>query len=440
MHTNKKPNPPFPEGYSFYRPDTARSDFGYAEPAAGFFLPSKLVANLLADFDQRIAEEEDAAEQKRLTEKDDASRGLKTARVLPDRPTNLKALSQDQLIEAMESAERVNPDPRNQHLVCSSESVVLLVNKIKSFSIDKDLRKRDEDIVSRLLTAGPYRTLAVPRTDLNDKGALDTLASLRVPHPHFSEVIDFIGQHLVLASRSAKTMGLPPILLNGEPGVGKTHFAFELARLLGVSSRRVALDTPVTAATLMGSDRRWANSQYGLLFELVCLGKYANPIIVLDEIDKADVRRDWNPIAPLHSLLEPSTAAKIRDLSVDFEFDASMVTWIATSNDSRLLSPAIRSRFAEFTIHRPDAAGAIESATNIVARTFNGLGIEGVSAPDRSLAVALAHLTPREITHVLKQTVANAILKGKSTITPQDLPVSLRKELANKAPGNSWLH
>ena len=440
MQSNKKPNLPFPEGYSFYRPDTASSHFGYAQAAAGLFLPSKLVANLLAEFDQQIAEEDDAAEQKRLTGKVHASKGLETSRVFPQPPTNSKVPSQDQLIDAMVSAERVNPDPRNQHLVYSSESVVLLLNKIKSLSIDKDLRKRDEEIAGRLLTAGAYRTLSGLKTDLDDKGAQDTLATLRVSHPHFSEVIDFIGQHLVLASRSAKTLGLPPILLSGEPGVGKTHFAIELARVLGVGSRRVALDTPVTAATLMGSDRRWANSQYGLLFELVCLGKHANPIVVLDEIDKANGRRDLNPIAPLHSLLEPSTAAKIRDLSVDFEFDASLVTWIATSNDSRLLSPAIRSRFTEFTIHRPDAAGAIGSAMNVIARTFLGFGIEGVKAPDRSLAVALAHLTPREITQVLKQTVANAILKGKHTITPEDLPLSVLDEATANPSGKSWLH
>lgn len=440
MSSTKKPDHPFPEGFTFHRPDTASNVLGRCQAAAGLFLPSKLVGKLLAESEQRIAEEEAAAELKRQTEIEDSRKALKALSVLPLPPTAPKAPNQDQLIEAMKSAELANPGPRNQHLVYSSESVSLFVNKVKTLSIDKDLRKRDEEIASRLIAAGPYRTLAASKSDLDDKEALDTLASLHLSHPHFSEVIDFIRQHLVLASRSTKTLGLPPILLNGEPGVGKTHFAFELARVLEVGSRRVALDTPVTAATLMGSDRRWGNSQYGLLFELVCLGKHANPIVVLDEIDKADSRRDWNPIAPLHSLLEPGTAVKTRDVSVDFEFDASLVTWIATSNDSRRLSPAIRSRFAEFTIHRPDAAGAIGSAMDVIARTFHSYGIEGVDPPDRSLAVALAHLTPREITQVLKQTVANAIAKGNSTITPDDLPPSVRDEAAADPSLKHWLH
>lgn len=409
MRSAKKSDLPFPEGYSFHRPDIASSVPGYGQAAAGLLLPSKLVGKLLAEGELLNAEDEEAAEQKRLTEIDDSRKTLKTPGVLPPPPTTPKALNQDQLIALMKSAELVNPDPRNQHLVYSSESVSVFFDKIKTLAVDKDLRKRDEEIASRLIAAGLYRVLAKSENDMDDKQALDTLTSLHLSHPHFSDVIDFIRQHLILATRSTKTLGLPPILLNGEPSVGKTHFAIELANVLGVVSRRVALDTPVTAATLMGSDRRWANSQYGMLFELVCLGKHANPIVVLDEIDKADTRRDWNPIAPLHSLLKPSTAAKIRDLSADFELDASLVTWIATSNNSRLLSPAIRSRVTEFDIRRPGAADAINSAMEVVARSFDSYQIEGVDPPDRSLAIALAHLTPREITQTLKQTVANAI-------------------------------
>lgn len=440
MRSTKKPDLPFPKDYSFHRPDTPSHVSGYGQAAAGLLLPSGLVNKLLTESEQRNAEAEEVADQRRQTAIDDARKTLKTPGVLPPPPTAPKAHNQGQLIALMKSAELVNPDPRNQHLVYSSESASVFVDKIKTLAVDKDLRKRDEEIASRLIAAGPYRVLAKYENDMDDKEALDTLGSLHLSHPHFSRVIDFIRQHLILASRSTKTLRLPPILLNGEPGVGKTHFAIELANVLGVVSRRVGFDTPLTAATLMGSDGRWTNSQYGLLFELVCLGKHANPIIVLDEIDKADTRRDWNPLAPLHTLLEPSTAANVRDLSVDFEFDASLITWIATSNNSRLLSAAIRSRFTEFDIRRPGAADAINSAMEVVARSFDSYQIEGVVPPDRSLAVALAHLTPRKITQVLKQTVANAIAKGNRVITLEDLPEGVRDEAAANPLPKNWLH
>lgn len=162
MSSTKKPDPPFPEGFTFHRPDTASNVIGRCQAAAGLFLPSKLVGKLLAESEQQIAEEEEAAELKRQTEIDDSRKTLKTPGVLSPPPITPKALKQDQLIDAMKSAEQVNPDSRDQHQVYTIESVSFFVNKIKTLSIDKDLRKRDEELASRLLAAGPYRTLAKP--------------------------------------------------------------------------------------------------------------------------------------------------------------------------------------------------------------------------------------------------------------------------------------
>lgn len=426
MRSSKKPDPfPEPEGFLFHRPVATDAVRG-SQPGMGLLLPLTLVDKLIVESKRLEDEAMDVAQQKRLA--------LRAPFISLERRLSEEAEYAAEQNRAEETIE-TGANLADKHMVYSSEAAQVFVERVKT--LYGDARKRDEDLAQRLTAAGPYRLVAKPHGD-EDTG--DALAALRLTHPHFREVIQFISQHRILSSRSTKTLGLPPILLNGEPGVGKTHFAIELANLLGVESRRVAFDTPITAATLMGSDRRWANTQSGLLFELVCLGQHANPVIILDEIDKADAQRDWNPIAPLHSLLEPSTAVKIRDLSVDFEFDASLVTWVATSNDSRGLSTAIRSRFTEFHIHRPGAADAIASAMEVVARAFASYQIEGVDPPDRTLAVALAHLTPREITQVLKQTVANAIAKGNSTITPDDLPAGVRDEEAARPAPKNWLH
>ena len=100
MSSTKKPDHPFPEGFTFHRPDTASNVLGRCQAAAGLFLPSKLVGKLLAESERRIAAEEEA-ELKRQAEIDDSRRALKTTVVLPAPPTATKVLSQDQLIEAM---------------------------------------------------------------------------------------------------------------------------------------------------------------------------------------------------------------------------------------------------------------------------------------------------------------------------------------------------
>ncbi|MBH2018494.1 MAG: AAA family ATPase [Burkholderiales bacterium] len=330
-------------------------------------------------------------------------------------------------------------DPRVMHPVYSSATAAQLAARAALSCPDKELRKRDEELGKKLLEAGPLRSIAMP------EGALAALDALRQGLPHFKEVIDLVRGQLLLASRSRRSARIPPILLNGEPGLGKTHFAVELAKALGTAVRRISFDSAISAATLMGSERRWGNTAYGSLFELVCLGEHANPVVVLDEIDKASLRNDWNPLAPLHTLLEASTAAHARDISVDFEFDASQVTWIATANHAMRLPASLRSRFTQFQIERPDAQGAITSARAVVQKAFDDMALEDFELPPRLLSVGLAHLTAREIRQATEQACASAVARGRQQVTWEDVPARFRDESAHagaraggKPPG--WLH
>ena len=155
-------------------------------------------------------------------------------------------------------------------------------------------------------------------------------------------------------------------------------------------------------------------------------------------------------LGPLRTLLEPNTAAKVRDVSADFEFGASQVIWIATSNDSRLLTGPRHSRFREFNIVRLNDAGALASSKAVLRTDFAALKLMRFAPPTKELAVAFAHLTPREITQVIKVAVATSIQKGKTAVDLDDLPEGVCEEAdRERSPGNSgpgpgkattWLH
>lgn len=467
-------NQPPPEGFAFQKLDEYSSLDRPLYTDLALFLPLQLHSALL---------QEDEAAEKAIQQKRDEIRAQeRLAEIEEDEKrssldalssSSPKAAAQAALVEAASHSRFFDQEqhacalanPRGWRQVYTKESVEKFRSKAAATTAERDFKRRDEELAKKLTAGGLYRKIGLPAvsenaaasrparaskpkfprgnfskprplgylskvelreqrlTQLNQlQAASSALDGLRIVYPHFSEVIDFVSQHFALGSQSQASFSLPPILLNGEPGLGKTHFAFALSEVLGTSFRRVSFDTPVTASTLMGSDRKWSNSQYGLLFELVCLGQFANPIIVLDEIDKAVGERNANPLEPLHSLLEPTTSTKVRDVSVDFEFDASLVVWIATANNSRWLSPAIRSRFREFDIQRPDAAGALMSANAVLKTSFEALKLVDFAAPDRAFAVAVAHLTSREVIQVFQQAVANAIVKGKRSVSPDDLP------------------
>ena len=459
---------PTPAGYVLQDledlPDLNLPGGGHLKLLLPLVVQSELVAEKEAARELRLEKRSDerAAERLREIQADERRRQQPLYAHGPGELDQQSVMEKRDALLAKEEAAQANP--RQWRQIYALKAVEHMLDTAKRMAVDKDIRKRDEELGKRLLEIGQYRKIAGP-------GALQSVAQfgtvkkrkrrqsaasalkplqhihqafddLRVAHPHFTEVIDFVCRHLVLASQSPLAIGLPPILLDGEPGVGKTHFSFELAEALGTSYERVAFDTPVTAATLMGSDRRWANTEFGLLFRLVCLGQYANPVIVLDEIDKAVSQRNSSPLEPLHTLLEPITAQKLRDVSVNFEFDASMVSWIATSNNSRCLPPAILSRFTKFEICRPDAAGALASAKAVLQKAFTSLGLVNFDAPGRDMVAALAHLTPREVIQNYKQAVATALTKGKRCADPYDLPPGIYESSPAVGPDKPtvWLH
>lgn len=292
-------------------------------------------------------------------------------------------------------------------------------------------KQRNADIYRTLAEKGPVRRLAQGMDDLKE---LDTLEQAL---PHLREVIAFVRSQIQLSRANKDGLYIPPILLAGEPGVGKTHFAQELAGILGMPVHLQSMDTDVSNAVFLGSDKKWGNSQMGVLFELIGLGEYANPMIILDELDKAS-RHNSGGLATqsLHSLLEPVSARNVRDVSLEIEFDASRVFWMATANEPELIAAPLRSRFKEFWIEQPSAAEAIQMAQAMVSRVVPELAPQNFEVPGRPFAVQLAHLSAREIYQTLREAVAKAVVNGRSHLLQSDLPAALRSHEARK----TWLH
>jgi hypothetical protein len=342
-------------------------------------------------------------------------------------------------------------------------------------SVDSDAKKRNEPLGYLLKTRGPWRRIGSP-------ASVEAILALQEDHPHFGEVIQFVANHVALQkmcfgagnaetgqapakgkkAKAGKGAGksaganleaadqvkppvrLPPLLLYGPPGVGKTHFCESLAKVLGVPVRRHPMDQAETSGALLGSDAVWGNSRYGLVFDLLGLGEYANPLVILDELDKAQVMGKSSgglssPTGVLHSLLEPVSAAQVRDISLDLELDASQIAWIATANYPWWVPATLRSRFREFFIMPPDAEQAIQLSRSVVKHALKAAGF-GAGEPDRRIVVALAHLSAREIYQVILATAATAARRNAPEIQMHDLPCEALAENANTQDGITWMH
>ena len=294
----------------------------------------------------------------------------------------------------------------------------------------EDVLSRNREIFKKLKELGHMRRIARPESDR----VFDALMILRDRQPHFCAVIDLVRQHLRLAFAQGKPLHLPPILLLGEPGVGKTHFTQHLAAALQTPMRRHGFDSSTTGSAITGSDKHWGNTSYGLMFELLCLQDIINPVVLLDELDKASDYPQRHPAAPLHTLLEPVSASHATDLSVGLSFDASCVTWVAAGNDPSRIPASLRSRFIEFLILPPLGQQALEVASNIAESVFLDLKLPDIERVPPGITKLLAHLTAREQMQFLKRAFASAFDDKRTCIALHDFPKEIFDEdTENKA-------
>jgi ATP-dependent Lon protease len=303
---------------------------------------------------------------------------------------------------------------------------------------DKDAHVRNKGIFDLLKEAGNRRKLAGPDADSIESG----LQQLRLECPNFSEVVAFIANQFSLSRMQGKPVRLPPLLLSGPPGVGKTYFCDKLAIFIGTKLVRIAFDCAQTSSVLMGSSKNWGNTTFGLVFESVCLSSVANPLLFLDEIDKVSEGPGYqNPLASLHSLLEPVSSKRVKDISLDFQFDASLVMWIAACNESTAISSSLRSRFIEFQIDTPYGADALELAKAMVQKTHLQVAPSGFAQPGYDIARLVAHLTPREQRQALERAYASAVAVGRNHLVKQDLPGDvLEGDSPSDDEQTAWLH
>ena len=241
--------------------------------------------------------------------------------------------------------------------------------------------------------------------------------------PNFGEVLDDIRKYVALAASSEDALELPPMLLLGDPGIGKTHFGRRLAQLLSTGFGFVTMSSLTAGWVLSGASSQWKNAKPGKVFDTLLHGDYANPVMVVDEIDKAGGDSQYDPLGALYSLLEIDTSRSFVDEFVELPIDASGVVWIATANDASRIPEPILNRMNVYEIEPPDQAGSARIAQSIYAeirgshdwgRRFPGE--LGESALDR-----VAGLSPREMRRSVLNAFGNAKLAGRDVIYAEDV-------------------
>jgi len=269
----------------------------------------------------------------------------------------------------------------------------------------------------RMIEKGPERFQVKP-------GSLPAMDHLYGEMPNFGEVLDDVRRQLALCHDSRDALEITPMLLLGPPGIGKTHFAREIAQLLGTGLGFISMSSLTAGWVLSGASSQWKGARPGKVFETLVDGSYANPVMVVDEIDKARGEHAYDPLGALYSLLEHDTARAFVDEFVEVPIDASQLIWVATANDERAIPEPILNRMNVFEVHAPDPA----AARCIALRLYKSLrgehdwGRRFDELPSEAVLERLAAMAPREMRRAWMTAFGNARLDGRAVIELADLP------------------
>lgn len=186
-------------------------------------------------------------------------------------------------------------------------------------------------------------------------GEMMLVGYLRACAPWLAPAIDSIDRQLRIQAWAGRPwLSWRPILLAGPPGAGKSHLARLISRVSGCGSGTLDLGGTSDSRTLEGTARGWANAQPSWPALMMSQTKTGNPILVLEEVDKAGGSPQGGAAhGVLLTMLEAESSATYWDKCLLSTVNLSNICWLLTANNPRILPPMLLSRLDVIEVQGP---------------------------------------------------------------------------------------
>ena len=258
-----------------------------------------------------------------------------------------------------------------------------------------------------------------------DDATLARVRDLARSAGNMEQALEIVRRAAVISRHTQTPLRVPPMVLVGPAGTGKSRIASKMAAALGITSTMINGTSIQDFGPLVGYGPAWRGAGIGAIAKSLLSCPWTAPVMVIDEAEKVrSIEQRECPLDCLLPLLETTTAAAFRDNYLDVNMRSENIIWIFCANSLDGLSKPLIDRCVVVNVPELSGDARRQALEELVADTVLDHGVAPADLDAATLAV-LDGIGLRRARAVTTAALAGALEAGRDWPSASDFRIAV---------------